>query len=231
MAASIGAFSFAAVSPAQSAEPPSAPQPAGANAPAVAAGPSKVAVVAFDAAVVSTNEGQRAIQQIQAKYAPKGAALKTENDQIEALKKEIQDKGSTLTDAERDARVKAIDDKTKDLNRQAQDAQNDENSEMQDALTALSQKVGAVLEAYAQQNGFTVVLDGTPPQQNSGSSQVVLWVAPGTDITKAVIDAYNTKSGVPAPATTSAPAPAASHPATHSSTTHSSTTHPATSPK
>jgi outer membrane protein len=38
------------------------------------------------------------------------------------------------------------------------------------------------------------VLDGGDQQ-----TQMVLYASPATDITKAILDAYNTKSGVPAP--------------------------------
>lgn len=194
----VGIFSFMMVAASMPAfcaqnEPPSAPSPAGTAAPA---GPSKVAVIGFQQAVIATNEGRRTFAAIQAKYAPKEAALKSENDQIDALKKDLQAKGATLTDADRNARLKTIDEKTKDLQRQAQDDQSDMNSEMQDAYGALAPKVGAVLEAYAKQQGYTLVLDGTP-QQNTQSS--ILWFSQGTDITKAVVDAYNEKSGVSAP--------------------------------
>ncbi len=167
------------------------------------AGPSKIAVIGFEQAVLATNEGRRTFASIQAKFQPKETALKSENSQIDALKKELQDKGSTLTDADRNARLKTIDEKTKTLQREAEDDQNDMNSQMQDAYSTLAPKVGAVLDSYAKQQGYTLVLDGTP-RQNSQSP--ILWFGQGTDITKAVIDAYNAKSGVPAPAATAAPA-------------------------
>jgi outer membrane protein len=210
-----------AVCSGQTAEPPSAPLPAGAAAPA---GPSKVAVIGFEQAVVQTNEGRRTFGQIQAKYQPKEVALKSEQDEIDTLKKQLQAAGSTLSQADRESRQRTIDDKTKSLQRELEDDQNDINSEMQEAFNALAQKVGAVLQSYAQQNGYTLVLDGTP-QQNTQSP--ILWFNQGTDITKAVVEAYNVKSGVPPPtATQSAPA-ATGHP---TGTTHtaprSSTTKP-----
>jgi outer membrane protein len=66
----------------------------------------------------------------------------------------------------------------------------------------LAQKVYAVLDAYANQQKFTLVLDASN-QQNSP----VLWASPATDITKPVVDAYNAKSGVPAQPAASAPTP------------------------
>jgi outer membrane protein len=55
-------------------------------------------------------------------------------------------------------------------------------------------KVGAVLTSYAQAQGFTLVLDGGTQQ-----APVVLYASASTDITKAIVDAYNVKSGVPPP--------------------------------
>jgi outer membrane protein len=58
-----------------------------------------------------------------------------------------------------------------------------------------------VLASYAQQQGYSLVLD-VSQQQNP-----ILFVLPNTDITKPVVDAYNIKSGVPAPPPQPAPAP------------------------
>lgn len=218
MLAFVMSVGSAAVCSAQTAEPPSAPLPAGAEAPA---GSSKVAVIGFEQAVVSTNEGRRTFGQIQAKYAPKEVTLKNEQDEIDTLKKQLQAAGTTLSQADRESRQKTIDDKTKNLQREFEDDQNDINSEMQEAFNALAQKVGAVLQTYAQENGYTLVLDGTP-QQNSQSP--ILWFNQGTDITKAVVDAYNVKSGVPPPAAAPA-APAKTTGSTHT-TTRPGTTKP-----
>jgi outer membrane protein len=68
---------------------------------------------------------------------------------------------------------------------------------------------------YAQGQGFSLVLDAS--QQNSN----VLWATPTTDITKPVIDAYNAKSGIPAPANVpSAPAPRSTTPAPRTPPSH-----------
>jgi outer membrane protein len=222
LASAVGAGSIALTShaAAQSAEPPSAPSPAGA---AAAAGPSKVAVIVFQQAVLQTNEGQRNIAQIQTKFAPKQAQLKAQSDEIDSLKKQLQDSAATLSDQERETRTRTIDEKTKSLQRVAEDDQNDFNSEMGEAYQSLAQKVYAVMDDYSKQQGYTLVLDaGGSNQQNSP----VLWVNPATDITKAVIEAYNVKSGVPAqPA--GAATPTTPH-TTRPSTTRPSTTKPST---
>jgi len=174
---------------------------------------AKIAVISFQAVVTQTNEFQRNFADLQKKYEPKRDALKTLNDQIETLQKQLQTQGPTLNDTERETRAKTINDKQKQLQRDQEDDQNDFQQEMQDTFNGVASKVGDVLIAYAQQHGYTLVLDGGEQQQQA---QMVLYANPGTDISKAILDAYNTKSGVPAPTAGQAPAqlPAAPKPAT-----------------
>jgi outer membrane protein len=163
-------------------------------APAAApAGPAKIAVVAFQVAVAQTNEGQRNFADLQKKYEPKRAQLKTLSEEVDSLKKQLQAQGDKLSDAERASRAKVIDEKEKQLQRSAEDAQNDFQGEMQELYNGLASKVYDVLATYAQQQGFTLVLD-VAQQQNP-----VLYASDSSNITKQVIDAYNAKSGVPAP--------------------------------
>ena len=177
-------------------------------APAAPAGPAKIAVIAFQVAVGQTNEGLRNFADLQKKYAPKEEQLKALNDEIDSLTKQLQTQGSALSDAERAKRATAIDEKKKKLDRDAEDARNDFQQEMQDMYNGLASKVYDVLSSYAQQQGYTLVLDVAQQQTP------VLYATESTNITKAVIDAYNLKSGVPAPPAqpaAAAPAPKPAH--------------------
>jgi outer membrane protein len=181
--------------------------PAAATAPA---GPAKIAVISFQVAVAQTNEGQRNFADLEKKYDPKRQELKTQSDAIDTLTKQLQAQGATLSDAERSARANVIDTKKKQLDRDLQDTQSDFQQEMQDLYNGLASKVYDVMQTYAEKEGFTLVLDVS--QQQSP----VLFASNNTNITKQVIDAYNVKSGVPAPppsADVDAPKPAA--PASH----------------
>ena len=188
-----------------SGQPATAPASA-APAASTPAGEPKVAVIAFQVAVAKTNEGQRSFADIQKKYDPKRQQLKTLNDEIDNLSKQLQAQGAGLSDTERNNRAKTIDDKKKQLQREAEDAQNDMQQEMQQLYGALASKVYDVLNDYVKQRGYTLVLDFA--QQQSP----VLYANPTSDITQAVVDAYNVKSGVPAPPAESAAPPAAPTP-------------------
>jgi outer membrane protein len=199
--------------------------PAASSAPAPA-GPTKIAVVAFQVAVAQTNEGQRNFADLQKKYEPKREQLKTQSDEVENLTKQLQAQGDKLSEAERAARANVIDTKKKQLDRAAEDAQTDFQAEMQEVYNGLASKVYDVLANYAQQQGFTLVLDVS--QQQSP----VLYAGESTNITKQIIDAYNVKSGVPAPpaqpaATAPAPKPTSSapKPVTHTTTPPAAAAH------
>ncbi len=64
---------------------------------------------------------------------------------------------------------------------------------MQEVYNTLASKVYDVMQAYAELHGYTLVLDVS--QQQSP----VLYASTATNITKEIIDAYNQKSGIPAP--------------------------------
>lgn len=166
------------------AQSPAAPAPAGS---------SKVAVIAFQVAVAQTNEGMRNYADLEKKYAPKQNEMKALSTEIESLTKQLQTQGDKLSEAEQTSRAKVIDEKKKKLDRAVEDMKTDGNHEIQEMYSSLAAKVYEVLAAYAQKEGYTLVMDMS--QQQSP----ILFVNPATDITKAVITAYNAKSGVPAP--------------------------------
>ena len=182
-----------------------------AAAPAPASN-AKVAVIAFQAAVGKTNEFQRDFADLQKKYEPKRAQLNTQAAEIDSLEKQLQATADKLSDAERASKAKVIDDKKKLAQRFAEDAQNDLTGEMNDTFNKVATKVLDVMNAYATQLGYTLVIDETGSQQQA---PVVLYATQSTDITQAIIDAYNVKSGGPAtpPQPPAAPTPARTTPA------------------
>jgi outer membrane protein len=167
----------------------------------------RVAVIAFQAAVTATNEFQRDFADLQKKFEPQRTQLKTLSDEVDSLTKQLQAQGATLSDADRAAKARQIDEKKKQAQRVAEDAQNDYSQQMQDTFGKVAAKVDQVLHDYAQKQGFAMVIDATEQQQQA---PLVLYASPSSDITKTIVDTYNAKSGVPAPPpeAPSAPAPA-----------------------
>jgi Skp family chaperone for outer membrane proteins len=184
-----------------------APQPAAADvAVTPQAIPAKIALIAFEQAVFATNEGQRTVQEVQDKYKPKKAQIDTLSQEVDSLKKQLQSAPATVTDEERATRLKNIDTKEKQLNRDAEDAQTAYNADLQEAYGKVAAKVSVTLKDYVAKNGFTLLLDVSNQQSN------VMWAVPNTDVTQAVVTAYNTSSGVAAPVPSAPSAPSAARP-------------------
>jgi outer membrane protein len=156
---------------------------------------AKIAMIQFEQAAAATNEGQRSLQDLQKKYEPKKAALDSLGGEIESLSKQLQSAPATTSDNDRASLQRSIETKQKQYQRDGEDASTSYNADVQEAIGKVAQKMGPVVIGYVQKNGFTMLLDNTG--QPGGT--VVLWSQAGTDISQAVVDAYNTSSGVAAP--------------------------------
>jgi outer membrane protein len=228
----VSAFAQASPAAAQPTAPAAAPASAAAApvAPVPQAYPAKIALIAFEQCVIATNEGQRALEDIRKKYEPKQALLQGLNTEIETAKKQLQGGPATLTDAERAAKMKTIDTKQKQLDRETDDARTAYQGDLQDAYGKIAQKVNAVLVKYVESNGYTLLLD-VGSQQSS-----VMWAAqsPSADITEAVVNAYNASTptitapapAAPEPAQSAKPKPATTTPSHTTTTPHTTPTAP-----
>jgi len=182
--------------------------PAAASAP-----PTKVAVIQIQAALAATKEGQKAAADLEVKLAPRKKDLDGKQAEIKDLQERLQRGGNTLSDTAKEDLTRNIDAKTKSYNRELEDAQAELEQEQQKVVGTLGQKMMAVIDKYAQQNGFAIVLDV------SSQNTPVLYASNTVDITKEVIDLYDKTVFTPsaAPATSGGaaarPAPPAARPA------------------
>lgn len=187
---------------------------------------SKIGVVDIQAAIFSCNEGQRDFQALQKQFEPKKNEIDGLNKEVEDLKKQYNDQGPKLNAEAKDNLIKQIDTKQKQLNRVLEDAQGDAQQKQQEIVNRIGQKMLGVLDKYAKENAFALVLDV------SGQQNPVLWAAETVNITPAIVQAYNTESGVaapPKPAGGTAPtAPSATRPTGAATRPAGAATKPAT---
>ena len=212
------AFAVATVAMAQT------PSAAGALPSAPSAGPAatnsggtRIGTINLEQAIFATNEGQRDFEALSKKLEPKQTELKGINDEVDGLKKQLNTQGDKMNEQARATLVKQIETKQKSLDRQVQDAREDAQSQQNEIAQRILQKLAPMLVTYAQENGFGVILDTSNPWPNGP----VVWAGQSVDVTKAIVDGYNAKSGVPAPTR-----PAAG--ATSGATTTKPTAKPAT---
>jgi len=180
--------------------------PAAAPAPAVApvAMDAKIALVNFEQVVLASNEGQVVTANTQKKFEPRKNEIEKLAADVDAMKKQAS---GTMTDEAKGKLLRDIDVKEKRLNSEAEQAQTEYNTEWQEGLSGVAQKIATTMKKYAQDSGFTLLLDVSSQQSN------VLWAVPQTDISQAVVDLYNKQSGIAAPAPVQAPRPSTPKPA------------------
>lgn len=196
--------------------PASSPATSAPTAPLATGTGSKIGTINIEQAVVGTNEGQRDFEALRKKLEPKQNELKGQNDELESLQRQLQTQGDKLNDDARMTLQKQIESKKKSFDRSVQDAQEDAQNQQKEIFQRILQKMAPVIVKHAQESGFAMIVDTSNPWPQSP----ILWYGDGGDITKAVVDLYNTQSGVAAPpASTGAagkpatPRPAAPKPA------------------
>jgi len=226
-------FTFSAFAQTGSAATPSSPLPSapGSSTSAttpVATGPGRVGTINIQQAIVDCNEGQRDMDALQKKYEPKQTELKGQNDELEALKKQLDTQGPKLNEDAAANLKKQIESRQKVFDRNVQDAQEEVGNQQQEIAGRILNKMAPLIMKYAQDNGYTMIIDTSKPWPQS---PVLWWNVASIDITKNVIDAYNVQSGVPAPTSTtsSAPRPAPKTPA--ATTPKPTTPKPSEAPK
>ncbi len=163
------------------------------NAPAQT--PVKVGIISVQGAIVGTKDGQKASQELEAKMTPKRKELEGRQQELTQLEDQYQKGGNLMSEDKRGQLARDIDDKKKRLQRDVQDAQEELNQEQQRVLQGLGQRVYAVIEKYAKDNGYTMVLDV------SGPNSPVLYASSGVDITPDIIALYDKSSANGGPAT------------------------------
>lgn len=211
---------------------PTASPAISASAPAAAPGTAvpaatRVGVININDAIFGTNEGQRDALALQKKFEPKQTELKNENDELEALKKQLSTQGPSLNEDAAANLKKQIESKQKTFDRALQDFQEEGGNQQQEIASRILQKMAPMIVKYSQDNGFSLIVDSSKPWPQS---PILWWNPDNVDITKAVVELYNAQSGVPAPAPTTgaaAPKPAAPKPAA----TTTGAQKPATPPK
>ena len=180
--------------------------PAGAAPAAVApAGPTKIGIINVQDAILATNEGQKEFDALGKKFEPKRTELKGLNDEIDSLKKQLDAQGSKMNDDARSSLVRQIETKQKTLSRNQEDAQNEFVGQQNEIAQKILQKLGPVIDKFAKDNQLSLIIDTSKPWPDGP----VLWAGTSVDITKPIVDIYNSQSGVAAPARPTSTRPAA----------------------
>jgi outer membrane protein len=193
-------------------------------AQAQSATPAKIGIIHVQAAILGTKEGKKAGEDLNAKFSQRKAELEKKQASIDQLKDQLQKGSATMSDEAKNKIVREIDSQTTALKRATEDAQADVEQEEGKIINELGAKLYAIVEKYARDNGYSMIIDVS--QQN----QPVWWASDSINITNEVIGLYD--KAYPSAPTSSAtkPAPTGSAPAPQARPATSPTSGPAAPP-
>ncbi len=155
--------------------------------------PNKVGVIQIQSAIVGTKEGQKAAAELENRFAPKKKELDKKQTDIRGLQDQLQKGGNAMSEAAKQDLMRDIDQKTKAYNRDMEDAQAEYEQDQQKLLNELGQKMMAVIDRYARDHGYSVILDVSNP------NTPVLYASNTVDITKDIVDLYDKASAAATP--------------------------------
>lgn len=176
---------------------------------------TKVGVISIQGAIVGTKEGQKASRELEARVQPRQKEFDQRQSELAQLEDQFNKGGNVLSEDKHNQLLRDIDQKKKKLERDVSDAKDDLTTEQQRLLQSLGQRLMALIEKYAKENGYALVLDVSNP------NTPVLYASSAIDITQDIIAQYDKATPVgSAPMTTPAPTRTENKPAVPNTNPH-----------
>lgn len=148
----------------------------------------KIGVLNVQQALLGTQEGQKALQELQERFRPQQTELETLRQEVEERQKRLQDGGRTLSldvqqeiQREINLRVKKGQRLEEDLNDEMQFAQSE-------VINRISEKMRPIINQYAQEKSMILII---PVNPQNPQGMVPVYMAPGVNITADIIRLYD----------------------------------------
>lgn len=151
---------------------------------------ARVAVFDPNRVLQETTEGKRISQEIENYRKQKQGELDAKRKEILDLQNQLQTQGLSLSVERRAEMEKQIQKKSIELNQTLETAQREDQLETSEALGKFQGQILAVLEQFAQDEKFDIILE----------KSLVAYSSPAVDVTTALIDRFNTVVSPPAAA-------------------------------
>ena len=154
---------------------------------------TKIAIINIQDAITRSQEGQQLIQTLQQKYAPKQQEIEAKQKEIADLRNQLNRGANTLSDEAKRNLARDIQTKEREAQRAVEDARGEFNREQQEVFNEIGGKLMNVIDGYARDNGYSIVL-------NVSADSPVLYAVNEVNITNDVIKRFDEGSGAAPPA-------------------------------
>ena len=171
--------------------------------------PTKVGIIHMQNAILGTKEGQKALQDLEARSAPKKKDFERRQAEIVSKQEQLNKSSNVTGEDAKQKLMRDIDTAKKAFTRDLDDAQADLDQENQKIVNEIGGRLIQTLDKYGRDNGYALILDVSNAQ-----AQTVMFAANGIDVTQDVIALYdkNAPSTVPTGVSKPAPTPGAARP-------------------
>ena len=141
----------------------------------------KFAYVDVQRALNECDAGKKAKAEFQGRVTSLESRLQRQQNEVQALKDEIEKKGMLMTDTERQSKQDQYVAKLKNFERDYKDSKDELQAKDNEMTAKIVHDLAQVIRSLGERDGYTMVME-------KGS---ILWGAPGIDITDQVIRNYN----------------------------------------
>jgi len=141
----------------------------------------KLAYVDVQRALGECNAGKKAKADLQGRLQSVEQRLQRQQDEVQALKNEIEKKGMLMQEEQRNNMRDQYAEKLKNFERTFKDSREELQRKDSEVTGKIVHDLAQVIRNLGEKSGYTLVFE----------KSTVLWGAPGIDITDEVIRAYN----------------------------------------
>jgi outer membrane protein len=119
----------------------------------------KLGILDVRAAIISTAEGRQASAELQSQFAPRQSELDTLRRRIEDLQRRLREGERTLSQEEQGRLARDLNQTSRLYQRKEEDLREDAGIAEEDVVQRIGRKMMELVDRYARENGFTVILD------------------------------------------------------------------------
>lgn len=141
----------------------------------------KLAYVDVQRALNECDAGKKAKAEFQGRVTSLESRLQRQQNEVQALKDEIEKKGMLMNQDERQSKQDQYVAKLKNFERDYKDSKDELQAKDNEMTAKIVHDLAQVIRSLGERDGYTMVME-------KGS---ILWGAPGNDITDSVIRNYN----------------------------------------
>ena len=136
----------------------------------------KIGFIATERVLRESAPAVRSLKKIEREFEKREADLKKKDQQIRALQTQVERDGPTLSETDRNNKVRELSNLTREFQRDERSFREDRNLRMNEELASLQERADKIIKQIADQEKFDLILQ-----------EPVVWASPRIDITDRVI--------------------------------------------